>query len=146
MLLLCLALPLPGLAQELPGLAKPEPSMPPVSNTLIETDESGLPNDEQIETRLEEIYSHLPKLEDVVVEVEDGVVILSGSVHDIEGMDSARQLAERAAGTVIVVNNLTRDRSIRARLSAAWESIVSQYKARPVTAPAAVAEHSFKIL
>lgn len=115
-------------AQDIASLQTPEESSPSAAKSIIETKESGLPGDDQIETRLKEIYSHLPNLEEVAVEVEDGVVILSGSVEDIEAMESARQLAERAAGAVIVVNKMTRDRSIRARLAAAWNSIVVRCK------------------
>jgi len=106
-----------------------------VSPEIIEADASDRPSDAQIESRLTEIFSNLPGLGSVAVEVNDGVIILSGSVDDTESMESAEHLAQRVSGGVMVLNKVSRDRSLRARLTIAVDSIKLRFKELAGNAP-----------
>jgi small-conductance mechanosensitive channel len=107
--------------------AEPEPDSEPIAE-VIEAEEDAQPSDTEIKTRLEEIFGNLPSLQRVSVTVSDGVIMLGGSVDDLDASERAEQLAERVTGAVIVVNNITRDRSIGSRLAAATRSIQVRLK------------------
>lgn len=126
-----------AVAQQLPETA-PEP--PPQTDDavplpagepaaqVIEADDAAQPTDAEIKSRLERIFGNLSSLRGVSVRVSDGVIILDGTVNDLDSRELAQQLAERITGAVIVVNNITRDRSIRSRTIAAAKDIEVRLK------------------
>jgi len=83
-------------------------------------------SDQQIETRIRSIFAEFETLEKVGVSVADGVVILEGVVADVSASEKAEDLAQRVSGTVIVVNNLQRQRSVEARLSSASNDLIEK--------------------
>ena len=85
-------------------------------------------NDAGIEARINDIFDNLPSLQMVRADVSDGVVVLEGTVGDIESRDLAESLADRVTGTVIIVNNIMRDRSIAARVRAATRELEGRLK------------------
>lgn len=120
--------PPPEAASETPPQERePEPETEPVAD-VIQAEEEAQPTDAEIEARLEEIFANLPSLQRVTVRVEDGVIVLGGTVDALESSERATRLAERVTGAVIVVNNITRDRSIRSRVEAAIRSIEVRLK------------------
>ena len=127
-LVLAFALPMLALAQVLPdldGTAEQEPTPP---DAVIEADDDAGPDDAAIEARLEGIFANLPGLQDVGVTVTDGVILLEGVVSDLDARESAARLAERVRGSVAVVNDITRDRSIGRRLTATTDRLTTQLR------------------
>ncbi len=123
-------------AQSIPGITEPatEPKSQPAAE-IIETDEDERPSDDQIRKRLTDIYTNLPGMDDVQVDVSQGVIFLTGTVDDTESLDNAEKLANRIAGTVTVINQIGRDRTLRTRMQAALNSIESQLKDLAGNAP-----------
>src|SRR5690606_6200462 len=116
-------------AQSIPGITEPAvEAKPQPAAEIIETDEADRPSDEQIKTRLTDIYANLPGMDDVRVNVSQGVIFLSGTVDDTVSLENAERLANRIAGTVTVINQVDRDRTLRTRMQAALKSIESQFK------------------
>ncbi|HSN69931.1 MAG TPA: mechanosensitive ion channel family protein [Steroidobacteraceae bacterium] len=135
LLALAVALPTLGLAQALPDLdpgPEPEPQPEPA---VIEATDGAAPEDGDIEERLEGIFANLPGLESVDVSVTDGVILLEGIVPDQDSRERAAQLAERVRGSVAVVNEITRDRSIERRLAATSQRIETRFRELVGSAP-----------
>lgn len=95
---------------------------------IIEAEKGAAPSDSEIKARLNSIYANLDELKNVVVGVDDGVIVLGGTVDDLESMERAKNLAERVAGAVIVVNNISRDRTLGARMKSATQGIATGFK------------------
>lgn len=102
---------------------------------LIEAEESEIPEDVQIRARISGIFEHLDGLSAVTVTVDEGVVVLGGSVDDQESKERAETLAERVSGAVIVVNDISRDRSVRKRLQSAVRGFLVYLQDLVVSAP-----------
>ena len=133
-LLLCLQAD--ASAQWLPGADdKPAQPEPDTAVKVIEPGRADHPSDAQIKSRLIDIFANLQGMSAVAVEVNNGVIILSGSVDDTETLESAEELARRVAGGVMVINEITRDRSLGARLNIALNSIEQRFKELAGNAP-----------
>ncbi|MDX1380179.1 MAG: mechanosensitive ion channel family protein, partial [Xanthomonadales bacterium] len=78
---------------------------------------------------------HLDGLDGVTVQVEDGVVLLDGGVDDQESRERAEALAGRVAGAVVVVNDISRDRTVRTRLQSAGRGFLAQMQDLLAAAP-----------
>jgi len=102
---------------------------------LIEAEESEIPEDVQIRARISGIFEHLEGLSAVTVTVDEGVVVLGGSVDDQDSKERAETLAERVSGAVIVVNDISRDRSVGKRLQAAVRGFLVYLQDLVVSAP-----------
>lgn len=102
---------------------------------VIQAEKSAVPDDAQIRSRIAGIFEQLDGMRQVTVQVEDGVVLLGGRVDDQESRERAERLAERVAGAVIVVNDISRDRTVRARIRAAAQGFLSQFQDLLVMAP-----------
>ena len=125
----------PGWAQLLPeGVSGDEPETEPPA-AVIPADASEVPGDAEIHARIVGIFEQLDGLNGVTVRVEDGVVLLGGQVEDQDSRERAEALAERVAGAVIVVNDIVRDRSVRARLQAAAGAFLAQLRGLAAAAP-----------
>jgi small-conductance mechanosensitive channel len=123
----------PAWAQLLPESGQ-EPETE-TSEPLIEAEESEIPKDEQIRARISGIFEHLEGLSTVTVAVDEGVVVLGGSVDDQESKERAETLAERVAGAVVVVNDISRDRSVGKRLQSAARGFLVYLQDLVVSAP-----------
>lgn len=123
----------PAGAQLLPESA-PQPETES-GETVIEAEESAIPDDAQIRARIEGLFEHLAGLGAVTVTVQDGVVVLAGSVDDQETKERAEKLAARVAGAVVVVNDISRERSVRKRLQSAANSFLVYLQDLLVSAP-----------
>ena len=116
-------LPVVAGAQALPQAEEDEETGPaPADETIQPVPEEGT-SDAAIRTRINGIFGNLPALQSVSAEVDDGVVVLEGTVDDVESRQLAEDLADRVTGTVIVVNNVVRDRSVAHRVSAAAQDL-----------------------
>ena len=116
----------------------PENGQAPETETkesLIAAEESEIPADEQIRARISGIFGHLEGLRSVTVSVDEGVVVLGGSVDDQESKERAQALAERVAGAVVVVNDISRDRSVGKRLQSATRGFLVYLQDLVVSAP-----------
>lgn len=126
----------PAWAQSIPGITEPAAeTKPSPAAEIIETNEADRPSDSQIESRLTEIYANLPGLDSVTVNVNRGVILLAGTVDDTESLESAEKLANRIAGAVTVINQISRDRTLTSRLRAALDSSKTQLKELAGNAP-----------
>jgi len=123
-------------AQWLPGTGeKPADTKPESAVNVIEPGLADHLSDAQIKSRLTDIFANLPGLSTIAIEVNGGVIILSGTVDDTEMLENAEQLAHRIAGAVMVINKITRDRSLGARLNIALKSIALRFKELAGNAP-----------
>ena len=124
---------MPAWAQLLPE-SGPEPGSES-SEPLIETEDSEIPADQQIRARISGIFEHLEGLSAVTVTVDEGVVVLGGSVDDQESKERAEALADRVAGAVVVVNDISRDRTVGKRLQSAARGFLVYLQDLLVSAP-----------
>lgn len=116
-------LPLAAGAQLLPQAADDEQAAPASAEETIEPVPDQAASDAAIRTRINGIFENLPALQSVSAEVDGGVVVLEGSVDEVESRQLAEDLADRVAGTVIVVNDVVRDRTVAQRVRAAVQDL-----------------------
>ena len=128
LILTCTVLLLPSVVAsqtlpESPARPDPEPTEEPID---ARPDKSA--GDAVIQARINDIFRNLPALDSVSADVDEGVVVLGGTVPDAESRQLAEDLADRVTGTVIVVNEIVRDRSVTQRVRAALEDLEARLK------------------
>jgi small-conductance mechanosensitive channel len=123
-----LLLPTVAGTQMLPQAVSSPEAEPEPPTEAIEAEPSEGESDDGIQSRINSIFDNLQSLRLVSADVSDGVVVLEGTVDDIESRDLAETLAGRVTGTVIIVNNIVRDRSIAARVQAAAQDLEGRLK------------------
>ena len=123
----------PAQAQLLPDSAPADE--PRTNEPVIASEASEIPTDEQIHARISGIFAHVPGLDRVTVAVDGGVVLLEGRVDDQEARERAEALADRVAGTVVVVNDISRDLSVATRLRAALRNFLVYLQGLLLSAP-----------
>lgn len=126
-----------ALAQDLSGLLGQAPAEkePAVQPGAIVAEGDSVPSDEAIAERLNAIFSEISGLREVQVTVADGVVSLRGTVIAAEQRERAAQLAERVFGTVLVLNEITVNRSVKTRLKISLGALRDQLRDLAATLP-----------
>ena len=84
--------------------------------------------DAALSERLRSIFAALDDLPRLRVDVQAGIVVLSGSVPTRDDADSAAEIARALPGVVLVVDEITLDRSMTRRLTSSWAKGVNQLR------------------
>lgn len=106
-----------------------QPAEPPVDpGSTIATAQDELIPDEAISQRLRAILDNIATLKVIDVSVQEGVVLLTGEVDSSEQVEQAEQLAKRTEGVVLVLNQLSVNRSVSRRLERSWHVLADEFR------------------